>query len=75
MSIALQSDGKSVIVGDFTSVNGASRNHVARLNTDGSLDTSFAPRSGASDRVASVAVQSDGKTLIGHGWLRRVLVQ
>lgn len=65
MSLALQSDGKSVIVGDFTSVNGVSRNHVARLNTDGSLDATFAPSSGANDRVASVAVQSDGKILIG----------
>lgn len=29
-SVALQADGKVLIGGDFTSVNGASRNHIAR---------------------------------------------
>ncbi len=64
-SIAVQSDGKIVIGGDFTAVNGVARNRIARLNTDGSLDSSFAPSSGANDDVDSVAVQSDGKILIG----------
>src|SRR4029434_8943900 len=42
-ALALQSNGKVVIGGDFTTVNGTSRNHIARLNTDGSLDSSFNP--------------------------------
>ncbi|MCX6895676.1 MAG: hypothetical protein NTZ16_09315, partial [Verrucomicrobia bacterium] len=44
--VAAQSDNKSVIVGDFFSYNGFSRNCVARINADGSLDTSFNPGSG-----------------------------
>ncbi|MEM6316297.1 MAG: delta-60 repeat domain-containing protein, partial [Bacteroidota bacterium] len=54
-----------LIGGDFTSVDGTSRNSIARLNADGSLDTSFDPRFGATSFVRSVAVQSDGKVLIG----------
>ena len=65
-SVAVQGDGKILIGGRFTSYNGTSRNRIARLNTDGSLDTGFSPGTGASgSAVNSVAVQSDGKILIG----------
>ncbi len=64
-SDALQSDGKIVISGNFTQYNGTSRNKIARLNTDGTLDTSFNPGTGANQNVYSVAVQPDGKILIG----------
>ena len=40
-AIALQPDGKVVMGGTFTSVNGVYRNYIARLNTDGSLDSAF----------------------------------
>jgi uncharacterized delta-60 repeat protein len=62
---AIQSDGKIIIGGDFTSVNGTSRNYIARLNSDGSLDTTFNPGSGASNDVQTTALQSDGKIIIG----------
>jgi uncharacterized delta-60 repeat protein len=65
-SVAVQSDGKILIGGGFTTYNGISRGYIARLNTDGSLDTSFlATGVGADDLVRSIAVQSDGKILIG----------
>jgi uncharacterized delta-60 repeat protein len=65
-SVAVQSDGKVLIGGEFTTYNGTSRGYVARLNTDGSLDTGFlATGAGANGAVNSVAVQSDGKVLIG----------
>jgi uncharacterized delta-60 repeat protein len=64
---ALQSDGKILIGGWFTSYNGTGRNYIARLNADGTLDTSFDPGAGANDRIHSIALQSDGKILIG-GW-------
>lgn len=41
--IAVQKDDKIIIVGDFTSYNGTTRNRIARINTDGSLDNSFNP--------------------------------
>jgi len=61
----VQSDGKIVIAGNFTTYNGASRNRIARLNTDGTLDTTFDPGTGADDIVMALAQQSDGKIYIG----------
>src|SRR5438132_7451114 len=40
-AVLVQSDGKIVICGDFTTVNGAGRSRIARLNSDGTLDSSF----------------------------------
>src|SRR5204863_534412 len=64
--IVVQPDGKLVIAGSFTTVNAQSRNHIARLNADGTLEsaTTFIPVDvgpGALDYVRSVAVQADGK--------------
>jgi hypothetical protein len=59
----VQSDGKIIIGGSFTTVGGTARNRVARLNSNGTLDTDFDPNANGS--VYSVAVQSDGKILIG----------
>jgi uncharacterized delta-60 repeat protein len=62
---AVQPDGKILIGGDFTSVHGSTRNYIARLNADGSLDTTFAPNGGANRLVRAMALQADGKILIG----------
>lgn len=64
-AIAVQTNGQLLIGGDFTSVNGVPRNRIARLNGDGELDRTFNPGTGASDLIYSVALQSDGKVLIG----------
>jgi uncharacterized delta-60 repeat protein len=65
-ALAVQGDGKVVIGGNFTSVNGNTNfNHIARLNPDGSLDASFNPGTGANDSVRAIAVQFDGKILLG----------
>lgn len=70
-SIALQSDGKVVIGGGFTSVNGAPKSYFARLNADGSLDSTFAPVNGPAQFVSRVAVVgSDIYAAAGDG-LRR----
>jgi uncharacterized delta-60 repeat protein len=60
-----QADGKLVIGGAFTSYNGIAINRIARLNTDGSLDTDFNSGTGANNRVTTAALQSDGKIIIG----------
>jgi hypothetical protein len=41
MDMAVQKDGKIVICGFFSKVNGVEVPHIARLNADGSLDSSF----------------------------------
>jgi uncharacterized delta-60 repeat protein len=69
-SVALQPDGRILIGGWFTTYDGTPRNHIARLNGDGSLDGTFDPgtgASGASDNVYAIAVQPDGKVVLG-GW-------
>ncbi len=70
LTMAVQADGKFVIGGYFTSVNGTTRiNRVARLNADGTLDTGFNAGGTGVDSdfaaVHSVAVQADGKLLLG----------
>ena len=62
--LAVQPDGKVMVAGQFTAVHEVSRNNIARLNADGSLDTTFDPGTGANNLVASVAVQPDGKIRI-----------
>lgn len=65
---AIQTDGKIIIGGVFTSYNGTAMNSIVRLNTNGSLDTSFNIGTGASSVVSSIAIQSDGKIIIGGGF-------
>ncbi len=55
--------GQYVIGGNFSSFNGQPQNYVARINRDGSLDSSFAPIVDGS--VQAVVVQPDNKILIG----------
>ncbi len=65
MSLALQSDGKVVVAGAFATYNGTNRTFIARANSNGSLDTTFDPGTGASNQVHSVAIQSDNKIILG----------
>jgi hypothetical protein len=64
---ALQPNGELVIGGAFTAVDSSSsRYHLARLFSDGSLDTTFFNTgSGVSSTVWSLAVQTDGRIVIG----------
>jgi uncharacterized delta-60 repeat protein len=64
-AISVQLDGKILIGGIFTNVNGFARNRVARLNSDGTVDTSFTPGVGANDVVYAIAVQSNGRIVLG----------
>ena len=66
---AVQADGKVLVEGDFdtsfSNINGITRNGTARLNTDGSVDTSFDPGTGANNTIYKLAVQADSKVLVG----------
>ena len=57
--------GKILIGGAFTNYNGVFRNGIARLNPDGSLDPTFNPGTGADGAVRAIAIQLDGRVLIG----------
>ena len=65
-TLAVQADGKILVGGDFTTLGGGPRNNIARLNSDGTLDSSFNP--GANNAVVALVVQPDGKILVGGGF-------
>lgn len=74
-SVALQADGKLLVVGAFTRIGGENRGHIARLETNGTADTEFSPS--ADLTVRCVAVRKDQHIVIGgrfatvNGTLRR----
>jgi uncharacterized delta-60 repeat protein len=68
--IKVLADGKILIGGAFTSYNSSIIRGVARLNSDGTLDTSFnAGGIGTAGNVHSVTVQPDGKYLLSGEFL------
>ncbi|MEO5803620.1 MAG: protein kinase [Verrucomicrobiota bacterium] len=64
-AIAVQTDERIIIGGDFTEFNGRPRNRIARLDMDGSLDATFNPGGGPDSGIRSVAIQPDQKILLG----------
>jgi uncharacterized delta-60 repeat protein len=69
--IRVQSDGKILVGGFFTSLNGNTRNRLVRLNSDGTEDTSFYSNlgTGFNNAVTGIRVQSDGKILVGGSFI------
>jgi uncharacterized delta-60 repeat protein len=65
-TIALQSDGKIIVGGAFLNYNGSSQKRILRLNSNGSLDTSFDSGTGFSKGdVRSILIQPDDRILVG----------
>ena len=64
-NVAIQSDGKILVGGNFTTYNGTSRNRIIRLETDGSVDTTFGIGTGFNASVWAITIQPDGKILVG----------
>jgi uncharacterized delta-60 repeat protein len=64
-AIAIQSDLKILAGGQFTSYNGTTQNYITRLNSNGTRDTSFVIGTGFDGPVSTIAIQSDGKILVG----------
>jgi uncharacterized delta-60 repeat protein len=64
-SLVPQSDGRILVGGEFSSLNGTNRIGIARLNATGTMDTSFNTGVGPNGPVQFVALQPDNKALIG----------
>ena len=62
----LQPDGKLLIGGGFSKVHGVTRVGIARLNTDGTLDTSFDPGNAIGHNVRKIAVQPNDGRIVVH---------
>ncbi len=70
--LEILNDGKILIVGDFTTINGVGRKEIARLNADGSLDTTFnadwlAGQFNQGIEITAMKVLPDGKILVAGG--------
>jgi uncharacterized delta-60 repeat protein len=62
-----QPDGKIIAVGSFAKFNGQTAHGVARLNQDGSLDSTFQMGSGLDSWGRFVMVQPNGQIIV-TGW-------
>jgi len=67
--IAVQNDGKILVGGFFDKINGQNVQNMARLNPNGSLDSTFKPN--VNNLVVALAIQQDGKILAG-GYFNKV---
>jgi hypothetical protein len=67
LATVIQPDGKIVIGGRFSAVNGIARNNIARLNSDGTLDRTFADQlaQGVNGQVNALAIQPEGGIIVG----------
>ena len=61
----LQSDGKVIVVGDFSSYNGTPVNRIIRLNSNGMVDGSFNSGGGFDNYPLTIKIQVDGKIICG----------
>ncbi|MBC7536754.1 MAG: hypothetical protein H7258_13775, partial [Ferruginibacter sp.] len=62
-TLVLQTDGKIIAGGKFTTFNGVVSNHIVRLTTTGSRDAAFTGN--IANSVADLAIQSNGSIIVG----------
>jgi uncharacterized delta-60 repeat protein len=67
-TIAVQSDAKILVGGDFSNYSGESYSRIIRLNYDGSIDETFNIGNGFDYTVNSITIQDDNKILVGGGY-------
>src|SRR4030095_6087746 len=65
LALALQSDGRILVGGQFSQVDLTQRFNLARCNTNGSVDLTFDPGNGPSGDVNAIVIQPDGAIIIG----------
>jgi uncharacterized delta-60 repeat protein len=67
-AMAIQQDGKVLIGGSLTEVNGVQKSRIARLNADGTLDDQF--KASADESVLTLSFAGDGSILAGGKFSR-----
>lgn len=65
--LAIDDQGRILLAGEFSTVGGQGRSHLARLAADGTLDTGFVGPS-IDGTVLSMLRLADGRILIGGGF-------
>jgi len=66
LKMTVLSDGKIIVGGSFTTINGYNFSRLARLNSDGTIDASFTYKGGSS-AVGDVKILSNGKLIVFVG--------
>ncbi len=61
----LQSDGRIIVAGRFTSFSGLTHNSICRLNANGSVDQTFGLGNGINNAALALALQTDGRIIVG----------
>lgn len=72
--LLIQPDGKILAIGYFYNCNSVPRRNLVRINTDGTVDTSFLPGSGPTyessyDGILDILQQPDGKIMIAGNFI------
>jgi len=63
-SLTLQPDGKVIVCGHFTNVNGAALAHMARLTAAGAVDATFNAGMSTVGEPSDATLQPDGKMIV-----------
>ncbi len=63
--INIQNDGKLLVGGDFNSYSGVQQKNIIRLNTNGTVDSSFNAQIKYNNQISNIICQGDGKIIIG----------
>src|SRR6185436_5554472 len=68
-TLARQADGKVLVGGYFNGLGGGTgtttRNFIGRVEADGAIDGAFNPGANSISGVNTLALQADGKILVG----------
>ncbi|MGV3773468.1 MAG: Calx-beta domain-containing protein, partial [Verrucomicrobiales bacterium] len=59
-----QLDGKILLAGSFTNLNGLSLSNIARLNVNGTVDETFFPGAGANNQIHTIGADDAGRIVI-----------
>lgn len=63
--MALGPDGSIFLTGSFTSIQGVSRVNMVKLTPNGTVDQAFSSAFTSADQLSALAVQADGKVVVG----------
>jgi uncharacterized delta-60 repeat protein len=66
--MAVDAFGRIVCAGSFTTFNDVSRPHIARINPDGTLDTTFVVGTGFNSTVTGVSIDSSNRVICTGGF-------
>src|SRR3984957_14531691 len=64
-AVAIDANGRMIIGGNFTSINATNAFYIARLNYDGSIDSSFSTGFGFNGDVYALTIDHNGNILVG----------